>query len=134
MDPRLRTAIMRIQDCDLVRPVGKQDRSKIATGEASRTGSYRFRRSCEIRSCPIVDPENTGIGETYPLLRSMGVPPSIPEPNPHGMMERVMGKNGIILWERGQRHRHDPGKQYSESKSVSTETTFEQDTIRLLSG
>jgi len=43
-----------------------------------------------------------------------------------------MGKNGIILWERANGIDTTPVRQYSESKSVSTETTFEQDTIDII--
>jgi len=77
--------------------------SKIATGEAKPNGELQvpedhvkpFLAPLSIRKIP-------GIGEkTYPLLRSMGVVTIATLSRiPLEMMERVMGKNGIILWER----------------------------------
>jgi DNA polymerase-4 len=109
--------------------------SKIATGEAKPNGELQvpedhvkpFLAPLSIRKIP-------GIGEkTYPLLRSMGVATIATLSRiPPEMMERVMGKNGIILWERANGIDTTPVRQYSESKSVSTETTFEQDTIDIV--
>ena len=109
--------------------------SKIATGEAKPNGEKQvpvddvkpFLAPLSIRKIP-------GIGEkTYPLLRSMGVS-NIDTLSriPMEMMERVMGKNGIILWERANGIDNTPVRPYSESKSVSTETTFEQDTTDII--
>ena len=109
--------------------------SKIATGEAkpngemqvSMDGVKKFLAPLSIRKIP-------GIGEkTYPLLRSMGVA-NIDTLSriPREMMERAMGKNGIILWERSNGIDDTPVRPYSESKSVSTETTFEQDTTDIV--
>jgi DNA polymerase IV len=109
--------------------------SKIATGEAKPNGEIQvlldgvkpFLAPLSIRKIP-------GIGEkTYPLLRSMGVT-NIDTLSriPCEMMERVMGKNGIVLWERANGIDNTPVRPYSESKSVSTETTFEQDTTDIV--
>jgi DNA polymerase IV len=109
--------------------------SKIATGEAKPNGELLvpkevvrpFLAPLSIRKIP-------GIGEkTYPLLRSMGVSTiETLSRIPMDMMERVMGKNGIILWERANGIDTTPVRPYSESKSVSTETTFDQDTIDII--
>lgn len=109
--------------------------SKIATGEAKPNGELLvpkevvkpFLAPLSIRKIP-------GIGEkTYPLLRSMGVSTiETLSRIPVDMMERVMGKNGIILWERANGIDTTPVRPYSESKSVSTETTFDQDTIDII--
>jgi len=109
--------------------------SKIATGEAKPNGELLvpkevvrpFLAPLSIRKIP-------GIGEkTYPLLRSMGVSTiETLSRIPVDMMERVMGKNGIILWERANGIDATPVRPYSESKSVSTETTFDQDTIDII--
>jgi len=109
--------------------------SKIATGEAKPNGELQVPESIvqpflgplSIRKIP-------GIGEkTYPLLRSMGVSTiDTLRGIPVDMMERVMGKNGIILWERANGIDTTPVHPYSESKSVSTETTFDQDTIDIV--
>jgi len=75
-----------------------------------------------------------GIGEkTYPLLRSMGVSTiETLSRIPVEMMERVMGKNGVMLWEKANGIDSTPVRPYSESKSVSTETTFDQDSIDIV--
>jgi DNA polymerase-4 len=48
------------------------------------------------------------------------------------MMERVMGKNGIVIWEKANGIDTTPVYPYHEAKSVSTETTFEQDSIDII--
>jgi DNA polymerase-4 len=106
--------------------------SKIATGEAKPNGELQvpgsfvqpFLAPLSIRKIP-------GIGEkTYPLLRSMGVSTiETLRRIPVDMMERTLGKNGIILWERANGIDTTPVHPYHEAKSVSTETTFDQDTI-----
>jgi len=106
--------------------------SKIATGEAKPNGELLipgdavkpFLSPLSIRKIP-------GIGEkTYPLLRSMGVfTIETLSRMPVELMERAMGKNGILLWEKANGIDFTPVRPYSESKSVSTETTFDQDTI-----
>jgi DNA polymerase-4 len=109
--------------------------SKVATGEAKPNGELLvpkevvrpFLAPLSIRKIP-------GIGEkTYPLLRSMGVSTiETLSRIPVDMMERVMGKNGVVLWERANGIDTTPVRPYSESKSVSTETTFDQDTIDII--
>jgi len=42
---------------------------------------------------------------------------------------KVMGKNGIVIWKRANGIDMTPVRQYSERKSISTERTFETDTI-----
>jgi DNA polymerase-4 len=51
---------------------------------------------------------------------------------PPEMMERVMGKNGIVIWQKANGIDNTPVQPYSEAKSVSTETTFDQDTIDIV--
>jgi DNA polymerase IV len=50
---------------------------------------------------------------------------------PVEMVERVLGKNGIIIWKKANGIDPTPVEPYSERKSISTETTFEQDTINI---
>jgi len=109
--------------------------SKIATGEAKPNGELQVPEDhVKLFLAPLSIRKIPGIGEkTYPLLRSMGVATiDTLSRIPLEMMERVMGKNGIILWERANGIDTTPVRQYSESKSVSTETTFEQDTIDIV--
>ena len=74
------------------------------------------------------------IGEkTYRLLRSMGIVTiDTLRHIPVDMMERVMGKNGIIIWQKANGIDNTPVHPYSEAKSVSTETTFDQDSIDIV--
>ncbi len=105
--------------------------SKIATGEAKPNGELDipqpavqpFLNPLSIRKIPM-------IGEkTFHLLRSMGIvnietlsriPPE--------MMEKVLGKNGIVIWEKANGIDRTPVRQYWERQSIGTERTFEQDT------
>jgi DNA polymerase-4 len=109
--------------------------SKIATGEAKpngelfvdRAGVQPFLAPLSIRKIPM-------IGEkTYRLLRSMGVV-NIDTLSriPVDMMERVMGRNGIVIWEKANGIDPTPVYPYHEAKSVSTESTFDQDSIDIV--
>lgn len=106
--------------------------SKIATGEAKPNGELyipqervkAFLEPLSIRKIPMIGPK------TYQLLRTMGlstidalgaVPPEL--------MERVMGKNGLVIWQKANGIDPTPVRQYSEQDSLSSETTFETDTI-----
>jgi DNA polymerase-4 len=48
---------------------------------------------------------------------------------PPEMLEKVLGKNGIVLWKRANGIDSTPIEPYSERKSISTERTFEKDCI-----
>lgn len=105
--------------------------SKIATGEAKPNGLLEI-PSTKVK--PFLDPLSIRkipmIGEkTYQTLRSMGIsnihtlrciPPE--------MMERVLGKNGIIIWKKANGIDPTPVVPYHERLSISTETTFDEDT------
>lgn len=109
--------------------------SKIATGEAKPNGMrdvpssmvQPFLNPLSISKIPMVGPQ------TYRLLRSMGIvtietltriPPE--------MMERVLGKNGIVIWKRANGIDTTPVQPWSEQKSMSAERTFEQDTTDMM--
>lgn len=105
--------------------------AKIATGEAKPNGEKDV-------PYPLVKPflaplsiaRIPGIGDkTFRLLRSMGVVTieTLSNISPD-MMERVLGKNGIVIWRKANGIDHTPVEPYTEAKSISTETTFEQDT------
>jgi DNA polymerase IV len=106
--------------------------SKIATGEAKPNGELMvgeeavkpFLAPLSIRKIPM-------IGEkSYRLLRSMGVVTiDTLSQVPVDMLEQVMGKNGIVVWEKANGIDRTPVYPYHEAKSVSTENTFEQDSI-----
>jgi len=109
--------------------------SKIATGEAKPNGELEVLQPAVqtfLNPLPVGKIPMSG-EKTCHLLRSMGiitintlrlVPPE--------MMERVMGKNGIVIWQKANGIDNTPVHPYSEAKSISTETTFDQDTIDIV--
>jgi len=105
---------------------------KIATGEAKPNGELEIPVERVINFLgPLSISKIPGIGEkTYRLLRSMGIA-SIDTLGhmPPEMMEKVLGQNGLIIWKKANGIDSAPVIPYSERKSISTETTFEQDTI-----
>jgi len=109
--------------------------SKIATGEAKPNGELQVLQP-DVQ--PFLGPLSVSkipmIGEkTYRLLRSMGIVTiSTLSMVPPEMMERVMGKNGTVIWQKANGIDNTPVQPYSEAKSVSTETTFDQDTIDIV--
>jgi len=109
--------------------------SKIATGEAKPNGE-RYVEQDEVQPflAPLSIRKIPMIGEkTYRLLRSMGVVTIDTLSHiPVDMMERVMGKNGIVIWEKANGIDRTPVYPYHEAKSVSTETTFDQDSIDII--
>ena len=109
--------------------------SKIATGEAKPNGLLQvpqvgvqpFLNPLSIRKIPMIG------RKTYQLLRSMGISTIYTlRQIPPDMIERVMGKNGIVIWRKANGIDHTPVQQYSERKSISTERTFETDTIDMI--
>jgi DNA polymerase IV len=105
--------------------------SKIATGIAKPNGELQVPLP-QVR--PFLDPLPISkipmIGQkTYHLLRTMGIATIRTLGNmPPEMIERVLGKNGIIIWKKANGIDPNPVQPYSERKSISTETTFETDT------
>ena len=106
--------------------------SKIATGEAKPNGEKEvvqdqvqpFLDPLSIRKIPMVGPKN------YQLLHAMGVDTIQTLSNiPPSMMESVLGKVGLEIWQRANGIDLNPVVPYSEEKSISTEQTFETDTI-----
>lgn len=106
--------------------------SKIAAGEAKPNGEKEvpsqvvqpFLNPLSIKKIPMIG------DKTYRSLRSMGVSKIHTLSRiPQEMMERVMGKNGRIIWKKANGIDHSPVEPYSERKSISHETTFDKDTI-----
>lgn len=106
--------------------------SKIATGEAKPNGEKEvskeiikpFLHPLPISKVPM-------IGEkTHHLLRSMGIATiGTLSMVPKEMMERVLGKSGVGIWNKANGIDLSPVRQYSERKSISTERTFDRDSI-----
>jgi DNA polymerase IV len=109
--------------------------SKIATGEAKPNGElYVERDSVQPFLAPLSIRKIPMIGEkSYRLLRSMGIVTIDTLSHiPVEMMEKVMGKNGMAIWEKANGIDTTPVHPYHEAKSVSTETTFDQDSIDIV--
>jgi DNA polymerase-4 len=108
--------------------------SKIATGEAKPNGEKEvpqqsvraFLASLPISKIPMIG------DKTFHLLRSMGVATiDTLRQIPPEMMEKVLGKNGLDIWKKANGIDTTPVIPYWEQKSVSSERTFDNDTIDL---
>ncbi len=106
--------------------------SKIATGEAKPNGQLQVQSSLvhdfldplSIRKIPMIGPK------TYHTLRTMGIATvKTLRHIPREVMERMMNKNGLLIWDRANGIDNSPVHIWNERKSISTETTFETDTI-----
>ncbi len=106
--------------------------SKVGTGEAKPNGQMQipfgnekiFLAPLSIRKIPMVG------AKTFELLRSMGVEKiKTVQEMPMQLMEQVLGQNGVAIWKKANGIDTSLVEPYNERKSISTETTFEQDTI-----
>jgi DNA polymerase-4 len=106
--------------------------SKIATGEAKPNGEKEVPASTVrpfLHHLPISKIPMIG-NKTYHLLRSMGIATiGTLSLIPQEMMEKVLGKNGLVIWKKANGIDNTPVRNYSERKSISTEHTFDRDTI-----
>ncbi|WP_207494845.1 DNA polymerase IV [Aridibaculum aurantiacum] len=106
--------------------------SKVATDEAKPNGHKEVPSGME-RSflAPLPVEKLPMVGQkTAQLLRQMGVRTiqTLSE-IPVEMMNNLMGKNGLELWRRANGIDDTPVVPFHEQKSISTENTFESDTI-----
>ena len=105
--------------------------AKIATGEVKPDGQLEVETGREREFiAPLSIAKMPMVGKkTNQLLINMGVRKiATLSEIPVDMMERVFGKNGIILWQRANGIDNTPVVPYSDAKSMSTERTFERDT------
>jgi DNA polymerase-4 len=106
--------------------------SKIATGEAKPNNEISVIRGTEKPFlAPLSAKKIPMVGEkTYRLLCDLGVKriQSIQE-MPLELMQQVFGKSGTIIWKKANGIDHSPVIPYRERKSISTERTFNKDTI-----
>ena len=106
--------------------------SKIATGEAKPNNQLRidygsekdFLAPLSVRKIPMV-----GL-KTYQTLCNLGVRriKTIQE-MPIEMMQSALGENGVAIWKKANGLDNSMVEQYNERKSISTERTFDRDTI-----
>ena len=105
--------------------------SKIATGEAKPNGEkqvskpliHQFLNPLSIKKIP-------GIGDkSYHILRDMGIVHIETLANIHvELLQKVLGENGKIIWEKANGIDNRPVLPYHERKSISSEQTFQVDT------
>lgn len=106
--------------------------SKVGTGEAKPNGQKEIPFGTERTFlAPLSVQKIPGVGDkTYQLLRSMGVMWNRTlQEMPVELMEQVLGQNGISIWRKANGIDNSALEPYSEQKSMSTEQTFEKDTI-----
>jgi len=106
--------------------------SKIATGTAKPAGQAFVEHGTEIPFlAPLSVKKIPGVGnETYKTLRNLGIQyiKTVQE-IPRELMFKTLQKTGIEIWKKAQGIDDRPIEQYQERKSISTERTFEKDTI-----
>ncbi len=106
--------------------------SKIATGEAKPNGQRKIDNGNEKNFlAPLSVKKIPMIGEkTFQLLRSMGVEKvHTLQKMPVEMLGMVLGENGHSIWRKANGIDNSPVVPYNERKSISSEETFESDTI-----
>ncbi|WP_234110694.1 MULTISPECIES: DNA polymerase IV [Chryseobacterium] len=106
--------------------------SKIGTGESKPVGRLEIRENLvkpflnplSIRKIPMVG------NVTFQLLSRIGIRKiqTLSE-MPVDLLQQLIGKSGTELWKKANGIDETPVVQYSERKSISTETTFSQDSI-----
>ena len=74
------------------------------------------------------------IGEkTYRLLKDMGIDRiATLRAMPPEMLGRLLGQNGMEIWQRANGIDNSPVQPYMQQKSMSTEHTFEEDTMDMV--
>jgi Nucleotidyltransferase/DNA polymerase involved in DNA repair len=105
--------------------------SKVGTGEAKPNNHISINSGEEIPFlAPLSIKKIPMVGDkTYHKLRSMGIEKvRTVQEMPMELMERVLGKNGQVIWKKAQGIDNTPVVAWNERKSISTERTFERDT------
>ncbi len=106
--------------------------SKIGTGESKPAGRFEvkpeyiqpFLNPLSVKKIPMVG------DVTFQLLSRLGVRKiETLSQMPVDVLQQLIGKNGTELWKKANGIDNTPVIQYSERKSISTETTFTEDTI-----
>lgn len=109
--------------------------SKIATGEAKPNNEITIAMGTEkpflaplsIRKIPMVG------NKTFQTLTGLGIQKiENIQQMPVEMLESVFGKNGRIIWQRANGIDNSPIVPFHERKSISSERTFQQDTIDMV--
>ncbi len=109
--------------------------SKVATDEAKPNNQLKidfglekpFLAPLSVKKIPMVG------DKTYQTLRNLGIRQirTIQE-MPMEIMQRVLGANGTVIWKRANGMDNTPVIPFCDRKSISTERTFDRDTIDVL--
>jgi len=106
--------------------------SKVATNEAKPNNQLKvdfgyekpFLAPLSIKKIPMVG------DKTYQTLRNLGLRKvKTVQEMPIDLMRRVLGANGAVIWKRANGVDNSPVIPFCERKSISTERTFDRDTI-----
>ena len=106
--------------------------SKVATNEAKPNNQLKvdfgyekpFLAPLSIKKIPMVG------DKTYQTLRNLGLRKvKTVQDMPVDVMQRVLGANGRVIWKRANGMDNTPVIPFSDRKSISTERTFDRDTI-----
>jgi DNA polymerase-4 len=106
--------------------------SKVATGEAKPNNQIRIETGTEkpflaplsIRKIPMVGEK------THQLLVNLGIRKiHTLQEMPLDVMSKALGENGTSIWKKANAIDPSPVVPFQERKSISTERTFDQDTI-----
>ncbi|WP_028870850.1 DNA polymerase IV [Psychroserpens burtonensis] len=106
--------------------------SKVATGEAKPNNQLKIDSGFEKSFlAPLSIRKIPSVGEkTYQILRNLGVDTvSVVQQMPVELMVSALGANGMTIWKRAQGIDNAPLIPFHERKSISTERTFNKDTI-----
>jgi len=104
--------------------------SKIGTGQAKPNGQIQILQGQEkLFLAPLSVKKIPMVGDkTYQLLRSMGIEKiETIQQMPIELMEKLLGKNGIVIWKKANGIDNTPVIPFHERKSISSSLTFEKD-------
>ncbi|HXB93606.1 MAG TPA: DNA polymerase IV [Puia sp.] len=108
--------------------------SKVATGEIKPNGQLEIpfgKEKSFLAPLPVSRLPGIGKDTAYKLIRRGVETIRTLSEIPVEMLETLLGKNGIDLWQKANGLDESPIIPYREQKSISTERTFETDTINL---
>ncbi|WP_190810917.1 DNA polymerase IV [Flagellimonas sp. S3867] len=109
--------------------------SKVATNEAKPNNQLKidfghekpFLAPLSIKKIPMVG------DKTYQTLRNLGIRKvRMVQEMPMDIMQRVLGANGRVIWKRANGMDNTPVIPFCDRKSISTERTFDRDTIDMV--
>jgi DNA polymerase-4 len=109
--------------------------SKVATGEVKPDNQIRIKEGEEkpflaplsVKKIPMVG------DKTFKTLCDLGLKRiQLVQEMPIEIMEKVLGKNGVVIWKKASGIDQSPVIPYQERKSISTERTFGKDTTDIL--